>query len=120
MKKIIPADYSAENIRIYTPETAHLFSPETVRIFELYAQGKIHSSKFWRRKSESVLDLTRKAFAENPEQGLKLVIVSILNTLPEHTPTDKLEQYIASIIQEWQSLQASRTEPSQPALILQC
>ncbi|MCC6723798.1 MAG: hypothetical protein IT258_04770 [Saprospiraceae bacterium] len=104
----------------YSEENKHLFSEEAIRFFELAKQGKLHSSKFWRRKSESVLDLTRKAFAENPEQGLKLVIVSILNTLPEHTPTDKLQEFIASIIQEWQSLQASRTEPSQPALILQC
>jgi heterodisulfide reductase subunit A-like polyferredoxin len=104
----------------YCEENKHLFTDEEIRFFELAAQGKIHSSKFWRRKSEAVIDLTRKAFAENPEQGLKLVIVSILNTLPEHTPTDKLEQYISAIIQEWQALQAARTELSQPALILQC
>lgn len=119
-KKLFSADISDGNVRIYTPETAHLFSPETTRIFKLFEQGKIHSSKFWRRKAEAVVDLTRKAFAENPEQGLKLVIISVLNTLPEHTPTDKLDQYITAIIQEWQALQAARTEPSEPALILQC
>jgi len=104
----------------YSEENKHLFSEESIRFFELVKQGKIHSSKFWRRKAESVVDLTRKAFAENPEQGLKLVIVSVLNTLPEHTPTHKLQEFISAIIQEWETLQAARTEPSQPALILQC
>jgi hypothetical protein len=104
----------------YSEENKHLFDEESIRFFELVKQGKIHSPKFWRRKAEAVIDLTRKAFAENPEQGLKLVIVSILDTLPEHTPTDKLEQYITAIIQEWQALQATRTEPGQPTLTLQC
>jgi hypothetical protein len=119
-KDLIDKKLSTADVLVYTPETAHMFTPEERRIFDLFAQGKIHSPKFWRRKAESVLNLTRKAFAENPEQGLKLVIVSVLNTLPEHTPTDKLEQYITAIIQEWQALQAARPEPSQPAFILQC
>ncbi|MBK8565954.1 MAG: hypothetical protein IPN76_22090 [Saprospiraceae bacterium] len=108
------------DVIVYCEENKHLFTEEEIRFFELAEQGKIHSSKFWRRKAEAVVDLTRKAFAENPEQGLKLVIVSVLNTLPEHTPSDKLEQYITAIIQEWQALQAARPEPSQPAFILQC
>lgn len=91
----------------YSEETKPLFSEDSIRFFELVKQGKIHSSKFWRRKSDDVLKLTQKAFEENPEQGLKHVIVAVLNTLPEHTPADKLELYISSIIQEWQKLQAA-------------
>ena len=110
MKKTmeIPVVYSP-NVRIYTPETKHLFSPETVRIFELWEQGKIHSSKFWRRKGEMVIEQTRKAFAENPAQGLRPVLVAILNTLPEHTPAEQMQAYTESIIQEWQQLQTAQT-----------
>ena len=95
------------NIMTYSEETKHLFSEDAIQFFELAKQGKIHSSKFWRKKEEAVLTLTRQAFAENPEQGLNPVIVSILSTLPEHTPTDKLELYLAAIIKEWQQLQAA-------------
>ena len=108
MKKEIDSDVMSEpDVLVYSPETKHLFSPETIHFFELAKQGKLHSSKFWRRKSEDVIKLTRQAFESNPEQGLKLVIVAILNTLPEHTPVDKLEQYLSAIIQEWQQLQAA-------------
>ncbi len=91
----------------YCEENKHLFTAEEIQFFELAKQGKIHSSKFWKKKGEAVLILTRQAFEENPEQGLKLVIVSILNSLPEHTPADKLEAYLSSIIKEWQQLQAA-------------
>ena len=91
----------------YNEENKHLFSKEAIRFFELAKQGKLHSSKFWRRKSEDIIKLTRQAYEEKPEQGMCPVLVAILNTLPEHTPTDKLEQYIGTIIQEWQQLQAA-------------
>ena len=91
----------------YCEENKHLFTEEEIQFFELAKQGKIHSSKFWRKKEEAVLTLTRQAFAENPEQGLNPVIASILSTLPEHTPTDKLELYLAATIKEWQKLQAA-------------
>lgn len=93
----------------YSEENKHLFSEEAIQFFELAKQGKIHSAKFWRRKGEMVIEQTRKAFAENPEQGLRPVLVAILNTLPEHTPAEQMQAYVNSILQEWQQLQAAKT-----------
>lgn len=103
-----------ENIReastIYCEANKHLFTDEEIQFFERAAQGKIHSSKFWRRKTEMAVQQTRKAYAENPEQGLRIVVVNILNTLPEHTPAEQLQLFTNTITQEWQLLQAAPVE----------
>lgn len=107
---IVTKEILKSEVLEYSEENKHLFSEEAIQFFELAKQGKIHSSKFWRRKGEMVIEQTRKAFAENPEQGLRPVLVAILNTLPEHTPAEQMQAYTNSILQEWQQLQAALTE----------
>ena len=98
-----------EDVLVYSAKTKHLFSKEEMKLFELAEQGKLHSVKFWKIKTEWAIKETRKQFNENPGQSTKSIIVKILEALPEEMPTDKLLHFVSLTINEWRKLHQTET-----------
>jgi len=110
MKAVISPKKSAKKLPdVITKENMHLFSKEIQDFFEKAKDKDILLQKRYFRAQKSMLakKLTN-LYAKQPDLSTRMVLISILQELPDFLPADNLLSITKYLIAEWDKLQKQK------------
>jgi len=85
------------------------FSESEVQAFQECADNQytIHApQKYYKAQKAFITEKVRSLHAENPDMPFRLVLMNVLETLPDFLPADNLMKVVGDVAAVWQELNA--------------
>jgi len=86
------------------------FSESEVQAFQEWCadnQDTIHASqKYHKAQKAFITEKVQSLYTQNPDMPFRLVLMNVLETLPDFLPADNLVNVVAHVAAVWQELNA--------------